>query len=287
MIHLSQTFRAVGAAMVGLLLVAAEAAAEERFPPPDFESGHRLPPLLQPAGRAPAWDVVHVAVLTVALGLATWLALKRRSRRGLFWLAVGSVAFFGFYLAGCVCPIGSIQNVTAAVAGTSYVVPATVLLIFALPVVFALLVGRVFCSGVCPLGAIQDLVLLRPVRIPRWLGSGLSIVPFVYLGLAVLLAATESRFLICEYDPFVSFFRFDGSPWMFLWGGGLLAVGMFVGRPYCRFLCPYGALLGICSRVARWRVKTTPDECVNCRLCENACPFGAIHAPTQEGGPTP
>jgi ferredoxin len=54
---------------------------------------------------------------------------------------------------------------------------------------------------------------------------------------------------------------------------------MFVGRPYCRFLCPYGALLKLGSTVARWRVRVTPDFCTQCRLCTASCPFGALRVP--------
>lgn len=231
----------------------------------------------------PWLDMVYVVALLVALMAAAYLALKIRSRKLIVWNAVGCLAFFGFYVGGCVCPVGSVQNVTAALT-TSYVIPVTVLLIFALPLVFSLLFGRVFCSSVCPLGAIQDLVLLRPVAVPLGLQYGLGFVPYVYLGVAVLFAATDSGYLICRYDPFVAMFRLDGPPVMFLWGGGLLVLAMFVGRPYCRFLCPYGALLGLCSRVARRHVSTAPDKCVNCRLCERACPFGAIRPSTVEEG---
>jgi Fe-S-cluster-containing hydrogenase component 2 len=64
-------------------------------------------------------------------------------------------------------------------------------------------------------------------------------------------------------------------------------VGTVIGRPYCRFLCPYGALLNLFSRVARRRVSITPDDCVICGLCENACPFDAIHEATEEEGTKP
>jgi NosR/NirI family nitrous oxide reductase transcriptional regulator len=57
-------------------------------------------------------------------------------------------------------------------------------------------------------------------------------------------------------------------------------IGLFVGRPYCRFLCPYGMILRNLSRLSRRRVTITPSDCIRCRLCEDACPFGAIREPT-------
>jgi polyferredoxin len=49
-----------------------------------------------------------------------------------------------------------------------------------------------------------------------------------------------------------------------------------IGRPYCRFLCPYGALLAIVGRFAIKPVQITPDDELDCGLCAESCPFGAI-----------
>jgi NAD-dependent dihydropyrimidine dehydrogenase PreA subunit len=58
-----------------------------------------------------------------------------------------------------------------------------------------------------------------------------------------------------------------------------LAVGAFVARPYCRYMCPYGVLLGLLSRVAWRSAEITPRTCVRCRLCERVCPVDAIEPP--------
>jgi len=124
------------------------------------------------------------------------------------------------------------------------------------------------------------MVLSRPVSVPGWLESGLRLFAYIYLGAAVLFAATGSAFVICRYDPFISIFRLSGNINMLILGGCMLLIGVFVGRPYCRFICPYGVILRQLSRLSKWRVTITPDECIQCRLCEDSCPFGAIKKPS-------
>lgn len=252
----------------------------QRFPPPDFESGYVLPTTTTPTPRAEMLLYLDIAVLIVALSIASYLALKQRNRTGLFILTIFSLAYFGFYREGCVCSIGSIQNVTLSFFDMNYVIPFVVIAFFVIPLVYALFFGRVFCAGVCPLGAIQDLMLLRPVQMPYWLHQSLGLFPYIYLGAAVMFAALGAAFVICEYDPFVSFFRLSGDVNLIILGTSLLVISLFVGRPYCLFLCPYGVILRLFSSLALWRVTVSPDECRQCQLCEEACPFGAIHPPT-------
>lgn len=269
------------------MLVLVISNAQQRFPKPEFESGYEQPDPTTPEPRAQALEFFDVGVLLGVLSLATWLAIRRRSRRGILWLSVFTLAYFGFYRNGCICPIGSIQNVTLALADPAYKISITVLLFFLLPLVFALLWGRTFCAGACPLGAIQDLLIIKPVKVSSWVRRTLGFIPHVYLGLAVLFAATGTDFIICRYDPFVGIFRMDAPFTMIMLGVAFLALGMFFARPYCRTFCPYGVLLGLMSRFSRRHLTITPSECINCKLCADSCPFDAIEAPTGEKHRTP
>jgi ferredoxin len=276
---LADRLRAGAVGLLLLMLGCVLGVAEQRFPPPDFESGYVQPVAQFPSARA-LWLVwADVAVLVAALALASHLALRKRSRKGLVALSLFSVAYFGFYREGCICSIGAGQNVALALFDARYVLPLSALVFFVAPLVTALFFGRTFCAAVCPHGALQDLVLVKPVTVPRWLESGLGVIPYAYLGVGLLLAATGSTFLICRYDPFVPIFRMTGSFSLLALGAAFLVVGLFVGRPYCRFLCPYGALLRVASAVSKWTVRITPDQCTQCRLCEKACPFGQIREP--------
>ncbi len=241
--------------------------------------GYKTPAVQKPRPRDYWLQVLDVGLLAAAMATSIWLVLKRRSRKWVNALTIGSLAYFGFYREGCVCPIGSIQNVAAAVVDPRYSIPMVVIAAFVLPLVVAVFYGRAFCGGVCALGAIQELVLIRPIQVPRRVDKILGLFKYGYLGLAILLAvqpALGRDFVICRFDPFVGFFRRTGAPHMLMLGGAFLLVGMFVGRPYCRYVCPYGGLLTWFTRLARRGVTVTPDEELDCGLCNEACPYGAI-----------
>lgn len=245
----------------------------------DIGGGYEVPPVQRPLPRAAWWNAVDAAALVAGLALSTWLVLKRRSRAWALVLTIACLAYFGFYREGCVCPIGAIQNVSVALADASYAIPMVVILFFFAPLLLAFVFGRAFCGGVCPLGGIQELVLLKDVQVPRRLDKWLGTLKYVYLLVAIILAvqpAASRDFIICRFDPFVGFFRMTGSGGVLIFGGALLILGTVVGRPYCRYLCPYGALLALVSRFS-WRgVSITPSQELDCGLCVEACPYGAI-----------
>lgn len=264
--------------ILALVLGAGHALAAFRFPMPEFESSYRRPATHVPVA-SPMTPLADVLLLTGALAASAWAVLRRRSRRAVLLIAAFSLLYFGFYRRGCVCPVGSLQNVLNAFVGEQVAVPFVVSSFFVLPLLFALYFGRVFCAAVCPLGAIQEFCAAQPVQVPRPVDAVLGLLAYAYLGLVVLGIATGSGFLICRYDPFVGFFRQGGSFNMLTAGGILLVAGVFIARPYCRYLCPYGVLLRWVSPLSRWHASITPAGCIQCRLCEESCPYNAIEFP--------
>ena len=79
---------------------------------PEFlDTNHPFPETKVEGPRGAIWDVLDVAALLIAMAATTWFVLVQRSRKGVFWTMMASLAYFGFWRHGCICPIGSIQNV--------------------------------------------------------------------------------------------------------------------------------------------------------------------------------
>ena len=264
------------------LLISVVSYAQQRFPRPDFETDYIVPSPLAPEPRWATMEILDVVILLIVMLLASWFAIKKRSRQGILYLSVFTLIYFGFYRNGCICSIGGIQNVTLTLFNPTYAISLTALLFFILPLIFALFMGRVFCGAACPLGAIQELIIFRPISIPSPVRKVLGLIPYLYLGLSILYAATNTDFIICRYDPFIGIFRMDATFEMLILGGSFLILGMFIARPYCRFLCPYGVLLNWMSKVSKWHLSITPSECVDCKLCAHSCPVDAINKPVIE-----
>ena len=252
-----------------------------RFPRPEFESGYQYPERDYFVPYENFWNVLDIVMLVALMSLITWAAYKKRTRGPIIITSLISVAYFGFFREGCVCSIGSIQNIALAMVDNTYHLPLVVLLFFLLPIIFAFLFGRVFCAGVCPFGALQELLNVKNYRISKSVCTALSVIPWLYLFFALLYALTRSRFIICQFDPFIGIFRLGGVFGLIAFGDILLVMSIFTGRPFCRFLCPYGALLSLFSSVSIWKIKITEKTCVNCQLCHNSCPVDAVLPPYQ------
>ena len=262
-----------------LLILPQCSFSQNRFPKPDFESGYQYPVDHYAVPNEALWTTIDIVMLIFLMSVVAWVVIRKRVRTPVIAVSIVSVLYFGFFRHGCVCSIGAIQNVALALIDKSYILPLSVILFFTLPIVFTLLFGRVFCAGVCPFGALQELVNVKNYRLSKALTTVLGLIPWFYLAFAVLFAITRSGFIICRFDPFIGIFRLGGETPLMIFGVVLLIASIFTGRPFCRFICPYGALLSLFSRVSIWGTSITKKECINCELCHNACPVDAIRSP--------
>ncbi|MDD4097246.1 MAG: 4Fe-4S binding protein [Lentisphaeria bacterium] len=265
-----------------LLPTLAQITAQARFPKPEFQDYTEPLMDLEPSLFDDGW--VRVAILVGLMLLAGLAAHRLKSRRALLALSGLTLIVSGFWLRPCPCPVGLHLNLAAALAGDN-ALPLTLTLLVVLPLATALLFGRLFCIGGCPLGAIQELVHLKTVRVPMALDRLLRFLPVLILLLSVVAAAAGGAFHLCQLDPFFPIFTFTfAAPALYL-GVVLLAIGVFVSRPFCRYLCPYGVLLRFLTLFSVKRLTITHGDCVNCRLCEQTCPNGAILAPEPPNWP--
>lgn len=173
----------------------------------------------------------------------------------------------------------------------------------------ALLWGRVFCSFGCPLGYIQDAAGFIGRKVRRKSSSPqpprrflrysagvflLALFGFGFCSLAGFLEpfSATGRFFNSLIRPLFQWIGNKSGLWNFseiipvVWGVAaaaglfmvLIAAGAFFReRLFCNTLCPAGFLLGIFSRMARFRLKIG-SSCVKCKACEKVCKSGCIDA---------
>ncbi len=239
--------------------------------------------------------VMLLAVLSVLLA---WPDAISRNRRVHQWarfvfLAV-VIGWLGWVANAQLTIVNVLTYAQAVVTGgwTSFLYEPLIVIIAGYTLVSLVLLGRgVFCGWLCPFGALQELLarLARAVRLPTLPIAETAnerLWALKYVVLAVLVGSTLTQGMgttqaLAEVEPFKTAItlRFDRSLPYVLYAGVLLALGLFVERFYCRFLCPLGAAVAVLGKVRIFGNLARRSECGNpCRLCERACPVQAIHA---------
>ncbi len=165
--------------------------------------------------------------------------------------------------------------------------PAAMFLFMAF-VLMSLLLKKSFCSWLCPVGAFSEklwragrTLFRRTFRLPRWADIPLRGLKYLLLGFFVYVIAVMSAEALAEfmYTPYgivadvkmLNFFREISSTALIVIT--LLALlSMLVQNFWCRYLCPYGALMGLVSLLSPLKIRRDTETCIDCGKCARVCP---------------
>ncbi len=153
----------------------------------------------------------------------------------------------------------------------------------------AILLKRGFCSWVCPFGLLTEylnklhrLIFRKDIRVPRWLDYPLRSLKYLLLFFfiwAIIIKMNVSDLDYFIYSPYnmvadikmLHFFT-DISAFAFWVLTALLVLSILIRNFWCRYLCPYGALLGGLSFISIFKIHRNENTCTQCQQCTRTCP---------------
>jgi polyferredoxin len=155
-------------------------------------------------------------------------------------------------------------------------------------VAISFLFRKAFCSWLCPVGTISEALarlgqklFRRNFHLHRWIDIPLRGLKYLLLGFFVWAVSSMSAPAIASFmhSPYgviadvkmLNFFRHIGEVGLIVLGV-LVVASILVQNFWCRYLCPYGALLGLSSIFSPAKIRRNPDACIDCAKCAKACP---------------
>jgi ferredoxin-type protein NapH len=201
--------------------------------------------------------------------ITAYLWHTKRWTRKMGWIFLVITLALGFLIFSPIIPWqfqSLILRDARGVGGLLLAAAAGILVMLALSFLF----GRFYCGYFCPIGAAQELASLAPgpkVRVESkiWPGvmRGIFFVLFLLagyvfsIGLLRLFGIQDFFLLILSIGFFVFF--------------AIIVISLFLYRPFCRFICPFGAIVSVPAMGSRFKIQRT-GACISCGKCERACP---------------
>ena len=192
-----------------------------------------------------------------------------------------------------VCPFGGVVSLYqfATVGTFTQKIHESSFILMILVFILSFLFGSVFCGWVCPLGSVQEWVGKLGKRlfkkhynhfIPRQIDQYLRYLRYIMLAWVLYMTAISGKLAFGDIDPYYALFNF--------WTGevavtGLVVLGitllssLAIERPWCKYACPYGAVLGITNLFSIFSIRRRESQCTSCNLCSEECPMNIpVHA---------
>ncbi|MGB5823572.1 MAG: 4Fe-4S binding protein [Proteocatella sp.] len=195
--------------------------------------------------------------------------------------------FIGSASLHSICPFGGVAAFTALIK-YDVIIPkihTSTFSFLAIILLLGLIFGPVVCSYMCPLGSVQEwfgnlgkkLLKKRYNHIvPDKLDRILRYLRYGVLFFVVYMTTTSLKLVFEEIDPYFALFNF-WSDKAAMGGlvvlGGTLLLSLFVERPWCKYACPFGALIGLTNFFSIFKIRRNLNSCIDCKKCDKICPM--------------
>lgn len=186
-----------------------------------------------------------------------------------------------------VCPFGGVVSIYQLAATGTYVKKVHESSLILMFIVFALafIAGPIFCGWVCPFGSFQEwlgnigkkLFGKKYNRfIPRKIDRYLRYLRYLVLGWVIYVTAVSGILIFADFDPYFALFNFwtgEVAVTALIILGVVVVLSLFIERPFCKYGCPYGAVLGLFNLFRVFSIRRNETTCINCKKCDVICPM--------------
>lgn len=185
------------------------------------------------------------------------------------------------------CPFGGVVSVYQYVTEGAFVqkIHESAFVLMILVFLLSILFGPVFCGWFCPFGTLQEWIGKLGKRIfgkrynhliPNILDRILRYLRYAILIMVAYITAKTAKLSFQDIDPYYALFNFftgEVALSAIIVLTVVLLLSLAVERPWCKYACPYGALLGLTNLIRIFGIRRKASSCVGCKACDMACPM--------------
>lgn len=186
-----------------------------------------------------------------------------------------------------ICPFGGVVTVYEFVTAGTFIqkIHSSAFILMILGIIAAVLFGTIFCGYICPFGSFQEWIgklgrKLFPKKynriVPKKLDRVLRYLRYLVLVMVLYQTAVSATLVFQSVDPYYALFNFftnEVAVTAYIMLGVILMLSLFIERPWCKYFCPYGALLGLFNSVRIFKIRRNKTTCIGCKKCDQVCPM--------------
>ncbi len=253
----------------------------------------------KPGSGEPVLEIL-TAVIWLVVMVVTLILLSKKKLTKIASIIILAIVFIilGIIFGAQPNPVLPFQNFAVRIeTGLPFVQILQAFNITAILILSTFFFGRIFCGYACVLGAIQELMSklqfksnLKDQKNKKTISLNPKIAFYIRIGYFIIFIVSGIVWglAVVQYLNVFEGFKIIKNPGFPIVGIPAILIGIiiissiFIYRPWCRLLCPFGALADLSSRVSMFKLRRT-DACTDCELCEKICPTQEAYRDSNKG----